>query len=95
MLRLGSAYRWVGQYEDSIATFRRALKLYPDNLPGHAMLAATYASVGRDVEARAEAAEVIKIDPNFSAERLVKAISMRNQTLLDQTINDLRKAGLK
>ena len=95
LLRLGSAYRWVGQYEDSIVTFRRALKLYPDNLPGHAMLAATYASVGRDVEARAEAAEVIKIDPNFSAERLVKAISMRNQTLLDQTINDLRKAGLK
>jgi adenylate cyclase len=95
LLRLGSAYRWGGQYEDSIATFRRALKLYPDNLPGHAMLAATYASVGRDVEARAEAAEVIKIDPNFSAERLVKAISMRNQTLLDQTINDLRKAGLK
>jgi TolB-like protein/Tfp pilus assembly protein PilF len=79
LLRLGSAYRWIGQYEDAIATFKRALKLYPENLPGHAILAATYARAGRDAEARAEAAEVLKIDPNFSAERLVNAISLRNK----------------
>ena len=95
LLRLGGAYRYVGQYEEAIATFRRLLQLYPDNLPGHAMLAATYATVGRDVEARSEAAEVLKIDPTFSAERFVKGFSVRNKTILDQVVTDLHKAGLK
>jgi adenylate cyclase len=95
LLRLGSAYRWAGQHDEAIAAYQRAVELYPDNLPGHAMLAAMYAVIGHDAEARAEAAEVLKIDPNFSAERFVKAISTRNQTLLDQALNDLRKAGLK
>ena len=95
LLKLASAYQWVGQYEEAIATIKRALELYPGNLVGHVMLAVTYARIGRDQEAHAEAAEVLKIDPNFSAERFVKAISVRNQTLLDQTLSDLRKAGLK
>ena len=95
LLKLASAYQWVGHYEEAIATIKRALELYPGNLVGHVMLAVTYARIGRDPEAHVEAAEVLKIDPNFSAERFVKAISVRNQTLLDQTLSDLRKAGLK
>jgi adenylate cyclase len=64
-------------------------------LAGHAGLAAAYARVGRNAEARTEAAEVIKIDPNFSTERYVNALLVRNKKLLDETLNDLRNAGLK
>jgi adenylate cyclase len=95
LLRLGAAHRFIGQNEEAIVAFKRALQLYPDNLLGHAYLAATYASAGRDPDARAQAAEVLRIDPNFSAERLVKGFSIRNQTILDQMVADLRKAGLK
>ena len=59
------------------------------------MLACVYATVGRDAEAHAEAAEVLKIDPNFSAERFVNSFAVRNKKLLDSALNDLRKAGLK
>jgi len=85
----------MGQNEESIATFKRLLTLWPDNLLGRAYLAATYASAGRDPDARAQAAEVLRIDPNFSAEGLVKRFSIRNKTLLDQMVTDLHKAGLK
>ncbi len=95
LLRLGASQRFMGQNEESIATFKRLLTLWPDNLLGRAYLAATYASAGRDPDARAQAAEVLRIDPNFSAEGLVKRFSIRNKTLLDQMVTDLHKAGLK
>jgi adenylate cyclase len=95
ILRLGASYRFVGQNEESIATFQKGLQLWPDNLLGHAYLAATYATVGRDQEARMEAAEVLRIDPNFSAEGLIKRFTIKNKQFLDQMIVDLRKAGLK
>ncbi len=95
LLRLGLAYRCTGQYEDAIDAYKRAVKLYPSNLAGHAILACTYATVGRDTESHVEAAEVLKIDPNFSSERFIKAVSIKNRAILEQALNDLQKAGLK
>jgi adenylate cyclase len=95
LLMSGAAYRFIGQNAEAIATFKRLLQFYPDNLFGHAYLAATYASAGRDPEAHAQAAEVYKIDPNFSVEGFIKRFTVKNKTLLDQMVADLRKAGLK
>jgi adenylate cyclase len=95
LLRLGASYRFVGQNEEAMATFKRVQQLWPDNLLGRAYLAATYATVGRDQEARIEAAEVLRIDPNFTAEGLIKRFTIRNKQFLDQMVADLRKAGLK
>ncbi|MCK7474149.1 MAG: hypothetical protein MZV49_12845 [Rhodopseudomonas palustris] len=69
--------------------------LWPDNLLGRAYLTAAYSAVGRDNEARAEAAEVLRIDPNFTSEGLIKRFTIRNKPFLDQMVADLRKAGLK
>jgi len=41
------------------------------------------------------ASELMRIDPNFTSEGLIKRFSIRNKLLLDQMIADLRKAGLK
>ena len=95
LLRLGLAYHCIGQYEDAIDAYKKAVKLYPNNLAGYAMLACTYATVGRDTESNAKAAEVLKIGPNFSSERFIKAVSIKNRAILDQALNELRKAGLK
>jgi hypothetical protein len=50
--------------------------------------------VGRQEEARAEAAEVMRIDPQFSLERYAKTLPIR-QALIDQLVEAWRKAGLK
>ena len=48
-------------------------------------LAATYVFAGREEEGRFEAAEVMRIDPQFSLERYAKMIPFR-QALVDQLV---------
>ena len=67
---LAISYAWLGQYEEAIATYKKMLQIYgPDHLMAHLGLAGEYASIGRENEARAEGAEVLRIDPKFSRER--------------------------
>ena len=42
-------------------------------------LAATYSLLGRDEEARAEAEEVLRINPRFSLESFAKISPQKNQ----------------
>ena len=51
--------------------------------------------MGREQEARAEGAEVLRIDPTFSLERYAKMFPLKNQALKDKTFEALRKAGLR
>jgi len=50
---------------------------------------------GREREARAEAAEVLKINPKFSVEYLAKILAYKDQSQTDKVVDALRKAGLK
>jgi hypothetical protein len=62
---------------------------------GCAYLTAAYSAAGQESEARKAASELLRIDPNFTSEGLIKRFSIRNKLLLDQMVADLRKAGLK
>ena len=94
LVNLGGAYRFLGRYEEAIATYEKAVQLQPDYVPARVALAAAYALAAREEEARAEAAEVMRIDPQFSLERWAKTYAFR-QALVDQVVEALRKAGLK
>jgi hypothetical protein len=51
---------------------------------------------GKEPAARAEAAEVLRINPNFSLEQLANSFPLKNRTdLMDRYIEPLRRAGLK
>ena len=50
---------------------------------------------GQEQEARAAAAEVLKINPKFSLEQYAKTLYFKNQADKERTIEALRKAGLK
>ncbi len=54
-----------------------------------------YIIMGHADEARAEAEEVIKINPKFSLESYAKTLPFKNQAQLDRLVEALRKAGLK
>ena len=94
---LGRSYGALGQYEESIATYKKELQFYgADTLIAHLGLAVTYASMGREKEARAEGAEVLRIDPKFTIERYLKGVpKSRDQSKVDHFVESLRKAGLK
>ncbi len=65
-------------------------------MPAHLYMAAFYSRAGRDKEARIEAAEVLRIDPQFSLDKFAKTVTYKNQEDLEQTISaPLRKSGLK
>ena len=92
---LGRAYFMTGQYDESIATWKKALRANPDYLLAHVFLAACYSSMGRDVEAVAEAKEVIRINPKFSVESHAKTLPYKGKADIEREVAALRKAGLK
>ncbi len=51
--------------------------------------------MGKEKEARAEAAEVLQINPKFSVDSHAKLMSHKDQSFMDKLIGALRKAGLK
>jgi hypothetical protein len=51
--------------------------------------------LGKDVEARAEAAEVLRINSNFSLELYRERAPIKDPATLERHIAALRKAGLK
>jgi len=91
---LAVAYRDAARYEEAIAACRKALDRAPDSILAHTPLASCYALMGRDDEAQAEAAEVLRIDPKFSLDYLEKRIPYKNQEDTKLVIDSLRKAGL-
>jgi adenylate cyclase len=96
LIRLGTAYRQLGQYEEGVASFKKALQLYgADHLVAHLQLAGTYPLMGREKEAHAEAAEVMRIDPKFSLESYARILPYKDQKAIDDYVSALRKAGLK
>jgi hypothetical protein len=51
--------------------------------------------LGRDEEAKAEAAEVLSIHPKFSLDYFAKVNPLKCQSVLEGNIACFRKAGLK
>jgi len=93
--KLGAAYRVTGRFEEAVLAFKKALLGSPDMYLAHLSLAATYIEMGREKEARAEAAEVLRINPKFSLDHYAKMLPFKDQSENDRYIGALRKAGLK
>jgi hypothetical protein len=77
-------------------TYKKALQLFgADDLIAHMGLAAVYILMGREKEAHAEAAEVMRIDPKFSVESYLRRLPYEDQKKIDNIASALHKAGLK
>jgi adenylate cyclase len=92
---VGTAYAVAGRYEEARAVLQRYLSHYPNILPAHLMLAAVYSELGQAAEARAEATEVLRLNPQFSLEVHRQRMPIKDPEVLERHIAALRKAGLK
>jgi TolB-like protein/tetratricopeptide (TPR) repeat protein len=91
----GAALRDAGRFGEAVAAFKKAVQLSPDSLTVRFRLASTYSMMGHDAEARAEAAEVLRINPKHSLDSYVKSSPYKDPAQIDKVVNALRKAGLK
>lgn len=91
---LALVYFQAGDCKEALATCERGLKRETDNLNSHVIRAAVYGFCGREEEARKEATEVLRINPEFTVESYTRILPYKHQSNKDLTIQGLRKAGL-
>jgi tetratricopeptide (TPR) repeat protein len=92
---VGAAYALAGRFEEAIAPLKQYLSHYPNVLGPHLFLTVVYSELGREAEARAEAAEVLRINPQFSLEVHRQREPIKDAAMLERHLAALRKAGLK
>jgi tetratricopeptide (TPR) repeat protein len=91
---IGGAYETMGRYQDAIQTLERPVAASPNDLWAHLSLIIAYIELGRDSDARLEAAEVMRISPHYIVGPPEKGFYQ--DVALNRRFNDdLRKAGLK
>jgi len=91
---LGMVYCRTGRYEEAIALLKQAIRSRPQMFITHLDLAACYAGLGKEEEARAAAAEVLKMNPKFTVEQFAKVTFLRDKVIRERYLENLRKAGL-
>jgi adenylate cyclase len=90
---LGRSYCDAARYEEAIVAYKKLLDRTPNDLWAHIGLTATYSLAGREEEARAAAAEALKIDSKLSVE-CFRTWPYKDQAYVDRLIDALRKAGI-
>jgi tetratricopeptide (TPR) repeat protein len=93
--QLGEGLRMAGRLEEAAPVLRKAIQRQPDLIWAHMHLAVTYSLMGREKEARAEAEEVLRINPKLSLSYLAKVFAYKDQSETEKYFEAARKAGLK
>jgi adenylate cyclase len=91
---LASAYRDIEKYEQAMQWGEKAVQKNPQNVLSRQTLCSIYSLADRMDEARAQAAEIMRIAPKFSVERLARTDPTKNQVVKMRYIDALRRAGL-
>jgi adenylate cyclase len=90
----GEAYYVLKQYREAHRWLREATGRAPNHQYGHAFLAATYAQLEQLDDARAEAAEVMRVNPKYTIGKQRQVSVMKRAEDLEHLVDGLRKAGL-
>ena len=91
---LGLAYYLLRQHSRALAPLHECAGRTPNIRFGHLCLAAAYAQLGKLNEARAEAGEVVRIDPKWTINRGARILPFRRPEDVEHFFDGLRKAGL-
>ena len=82
------------QYEESIASSKEAAARFSDVAEIHRNLAVAYHYLGRTSEARLEAEESLRIDPEFTLDDLEASLPFADSADLERFLLALRESGL-
>ncbi|MGD9240636.1 MAG: adenylate/guanylate cyclase domain-containing protein [Desulfobacterales bacterium] len=91
---LAAAYRDIENYEQAIEWGEKAVQKNPQNVLSRKILCSIYSLADRMDEARAQAREIMTLNPNISLEQIAITDPQKNQVVKNRYIEALRKAGL-
>jgi adenylate cyclase len=92
---VGLARYCLKEYSEALPPLREFVSRVPNVSQGHIWLAANLAQLGRLDEARAEAAEVLRIDPKYTIDGTQRKLALFKRPEDAEHLRDgLRKAGL-
>jgi adenylate cyclase len=91
---MGHAHYTLGSYKDAIPPLRECASYIPNVRVVHLWLAAAYAQLELLAEARSEAAEVLRIEPDFNIGKWKCSAVYRTPDHAEHLFDGLRKAGL-
>ncbi len=94
LFQSGSSYYYMGRYDEALELLKKAVIRRPNHLPTHQYLAAIYTELGREKEAQAELAEVLRISPSLSLDDLIKG-PYKDPEYQERLRDHMRMAGLK
>ena len=92
---LGYAYLLTKENQNALEAFEKGVTIEPNDLFSQLGLAAAYAVLGREKEAKSTGSEILNIDPTFSIKRFIKVVPLKNSAELNRFADALRIAGLK
>ena len=94
-LAVGTVLFVSRDYDRALAVLGRGAKATPDFIGLHAVLALTYAEMGRMEEARAAVAEMLRINPEFSIEEVAsRNLQGFDPESAERFLAAARKAGI-
>jgi adenylate cyclase len=91
---MGHAYYLLKRYDDAARLLRECVSRFPNGQMPHVYLAAASAQSGQLVEARAEAQEIVRINPGFTIGRRKRLAVYKDPKDAEHFFDGLRKAGL-
>ena len=92
---LALAYLQLEEYEQAAAALKRRLVRKPESDISRVLLAAIHGHMGNVEEGRAEWAEALRINPDYSLEHRRKTLPYKNPADFERILDGLRKAGVE
>ena len=88
------SYDLLGRQEEAIELMNKVLAIIPDFIPARRHLAVIYVDLNRMQEARAEIAEILRINPGYSISEWSARARYTDPAIRQRFVDNLRKASL-
>ena len=96
LIQVAGAYMRMGRFAEARPLFEETNNVTePNNPAGHMWMVVIDVELGRNDDARAEAAEVLRLSPHYSLATWKQVYPEKDPALQERWLADLRKAGLK
>ena len=85
----------MGRFKEARSIFEEVFATEPNNPAGYMLKSIADVEMGRNDDARAEVAEVLRLSPHYSLATWRQVYQYKDPAVKERWLADLRKAGLK